>query len=228
MLNSVIVVVGDFNPAIFSPDWLERNKLIGEGDAIAAREGSQGRKPLVSHQATTFETDWFTLQVLENQFSLMSKGVLTPAFKDLSIGIFQLLLHTPVKAVGLNFVGHFKLATQEEQHKIGDVFAPKGIWDTLYPGEYSGLEQLTIRIQRGSRDSGSETNDEKRITLQRSHNFKHGICLSLNDHHDVTSGDDSNLTPAEIVAIIIDEQWEPTWKDSVRVFDQLLSMAMTK
>lgn len=66
--SSSIVAIGDFNPAIFSPDWLERNDLIGEGDAETAREGNYGRQMLVSHQVSTFETAWFALQVLENQF----------------------------------------------------------------------------------------------------------------------------------------------------------------
>jgi hypothetical protein len=228
IFTSAIIVVGDFNPAIFSPDWLERNDLIGEGDAIAAREGKAGRHPLVSHQVTTFETDWFTLQVLDTQFSLTSKGVLSPAFKDLAVGIFQLVPQTPVKAVGLNFIGHFKLESQELHHKIGDVFAPKDIWGGLYPDEFVGLEQLVIRIQRGSREKGADSNDEKRITLQRSNKFKYGIHLSFNDHHDVTTCDESDLTPAENVAKIVDEQWQFDWDDAVRVFDQLLSEAATR
>ena len=89
ILTSTIVILGDFNPAIFSPDWLEYNKLIGEGDAIAAREGSESRQMLVSHQVSNFEADWFSLQVLDTQFTLSSKGVISPALKDLAAGIFQ-------------------------------------------------------------------------------------------------------------------------------------------
>ena len=227
IFTSSIVAVGDFNPAIFSPDWLERNKLIGEGDAIAAREGSQGRPLLVSHQVTTFESEWFGLQVLENQFSLTSKGVLSPAFKDLAVGIFQLVSHTPVHAVGLNFVGHIKLANEEEYHKVGDVLAPKEIWDTLYQDESAGMEQITIRFQLGRRDKPGNSKDEKRFTVQPSRSIKYGVILSLNDHHDVTMGDD-DLTPAERVAIIVDKQWEHAWGDANRVFDQVLSMAVAK
>ena len=34
--SSLIVVNVDFNPAIFSPDWLEANNIIGADDADAA------------------------------------------------------------------------------------------------------------------------------------------------------------------------------------------------
>ena len=86
--NSSIVAVGNFNPPIFSPDWLERNKLIGEDDAEGARNDAG---LVISHQISRFDTEWFTLQVLEGQFSLISKGPLQPMLKDLAIGIFTLI-----------------------------------------------------------------------------------------------------------------------------------------
>ena len=138
------------------------------------------------------------------------------------IFLFQLVSHTPVKALGLNFIGHFKLDSQEQQHKVGDTFAPKGIWNKLYPNTYAGLDQLTTRIQQGTRDDTIEKPvNEKRITVQPCHSFKYGVSLSINDHHNVSI--DNDLTPAEQVSTIIDEKWQSSWEDSVRVFDQVLS-----
>ena len=110
IFTSSVVAVGDFNPAIFSPDWLEGNKLIGKSDADTVRES---KSMISSHQVTSFETKWFALQVLENRFSLTSKDALSPALKDLAVGIFQLVPHTPVTAVGLNFLAHFKLTSED-------------------------------------------------------------------------------------------------------------------
>jgi len=225
ILTSSIVVLGNFNPAIFSPDWLERNQLIGEEDAGVARDGSEGRSMIISKQVATFETAWFVLQVLDNQFALTSKGAFSPAFKDLAVGIFQLVPHTPVTALGLNFMGHFKLTTEAEYHRVGDVLAPKDIWATLYPDETAGLADLTIRIQRWTRGKPLKTKDEKRISVQQSNKFKFGIYLSYNDHHDVTTIVDDQ-TPAERVAIIVDNDWESSWTDAVRVFDGVLCMAL--
>ena len=227
ILTSSIVVVGAFNPAIFSPDWLERNDLIGQGDADAVREGSEGKSLLVSHQVSVVETKWFALQVLETQFSLTSKDALSPAFKDLAVGIFQLVPHTPVTAVGLNFLGHFKLASEDQYHRVGDVLAPKDIWTALYPDESPGLADLTIRIQRGTRGEPPKSKDEKRISLQPSNKIKFGIFLAYNDHHDVASGD-GEPRPAERVATVIDSEWETAWQDAVRVFDGVLSKALGK
>jgi len=228
ILTSSIIAVGDFNPTIFSPDWLEGNDLIGKGDADAVREKSQGTSLIVSHQVTAFETKWFALQVLENQFSLTSKDALSPAFKDLAVGIFQLLSHTPVTAVGLNFLADFKLTSEDEYHQIGDVIAPKDIWQALYPDEIAGLANLTIRIQHGVRGETLKTKDEKRVSLQPSNKFKYGVFLAYNDHRDVSAPSEDNLKPAERVAAIIDKEWEASWKDAVRAFDGLLSMALKK
>jgi len=226
ILTSAIIAVGDFNPAIFSPDWLERNGLIGKDDADAAREGDHGKSMIVCHQVATFETDWFALQIIENQFSLTSKGAFSPAFKDLGVGIFQLVPHTPVTAVGLNFMGHFKLASPEEYHRVGDVLAPKNIWDTLYPNQSAGLANLTIRIQPFTRDEPLNTKDEKRISVQPSSKFRVGVFLAYNDHHDVSAVEDENVRPAERVATLIDDQWESSWRDAVSVFDRVLSKAL--
>lgn len=228
ILASSIIAVGDFNPAIFSPDWLEGNHLIGESDASTVRDGSQGGSLIVSHQVTAFETKWFALQVLENQFSLTSKDALSPAFRDLAVGIFQLVPHTPVTAVGLNFLAHFKLNSEDEYHRVGDVLAPKGIWKELYPDESAGLANLTIRIQNCVRGEVLKTKNEKRVSIQPSSKLKWGVFLSYNDHHDVSEFHEDNLRPAERVAAIIEEQWEESWKDSLRTFGGVLSSALSK
>ena len=226
ILTSSIVAIGAFNPAIFSPDWLERNHLIGKSDADDVREGSHGKSLIVSHEVAFFEAKWFALQVLEKQFSLTSKDALSPAFKDLAVGIFQLVPHTPVTAVGLNFLGHFKLASEDEYHRVGDILAPKNIWKALYPDESPGLADLTIRIQPWTRGETLKTKDEKRISVQPSNKIKFGAFLSYNDHHDVSAGDEDNLRPAEQVATVIDNGWESAWHDAVRVFDGVLSNAL--
>lgn len=225
ILTSAIVAIGDFNPAIFSPDWLQRNALIGEDDANSARDAHNAKSLLLSHQVSAFETKWFSLQVLENRFSLTSKDALSPAFRDLAVGIFQLLPHTPITAVGLNFLAHFKLENEDAYHRVGDALAPKEVWQRLYPEEMPGLANLTVKIQRGTRGEGLKTKDEKRISVQPSGLIRYGAFLSYNDHHDLSSEDQENL-PAERAAAVIDNEWEPAWRDAIRVFDVLLSTAL--
>lgn len=225
IFGSSIVAVGAFNPAIFSPDWLERNQLIGQGDADDAKKAAS---LIISHQVTVFETDWFVFQVLENQFSLTSKGALTPAFRDLAVGVLSLVTQTPISAIGLNFLAHFRLASEDEYHKIGDVFAPKTIWNSLYPDRgVAGLADLTIRFQDvENRGQIPRSGNETRITLQPSGKVKLGILLAINDHRVMNESRETGMTAAEQAATIIDSDWQNSWNDAVNVFDSIVSQAL--
>ena len=129
IFESSIVVGGNFNPAIFSPYWMEKNNLIGSD---VAKNALESPSLIITNQALRFETEWFVLQVLPQQFSLTSKGAIAPMMRDLAEQVFLLLPHTPVTAVGLNFQGHYKINTIEDYHKIGDTLAPKKIWDQIH------------------------------------------------------------------------------------------------
>ncbi|MGB5613484.1 MAG: hypothetical protein WBM67_12595, partial [Sedimenticolaceae bacterium] len=56
IFTSTIVALGNFNPAIFSPDWLEQSGLIGADDAAGIREGADGNQLVLSRQVTTCES----------------------------------------------------------------------------------------------------------------------------------------------------------------------------
>lgn len=227
IFGSSIVAVGAFNPAIFSSDWLERNGLIGIQDANVAH---QNKSYIVSSQICAMETDWFALQVLENQFALTSKDALSPALKDLAVGVLSLLPQTPISAIGINFMGHYRMTSVDEYHKIGDVFAPKKIWNELFPdvNNSAGLDNLTIRIEPVPRGKIPETGDAKRVALQTSTRIKSGIYLSFNDHRVVHADEDGNLTMAEQAAKMVNDNWQSSWEDSIRVFDGLISNALAQ
>ena len=224
--SSAIVVLGAFNPAIFSPDWLNGQGLIGDGDVAAAREGNGGGEILVSRQVTTVETEWFVLQVEQNKFNLTSKGVLSPALKDLAVGIFQSLPHTPVTAVGLNFMAHYKFANEQQWHKFGDVLAPKGIWNSLYPDLHAGLSNLMITIEPATRSSDGRAKERRNITVQPSRKVKAGAFLSYNHHRELRREDSEDRVSADYVARIIDEKWESEWQEAERVLQRVVTDAL--
>jgi hypothetical protein len=225
IFGSSIVAVGAFNPAIFSPDWLERNRLIGPDDAGNARKAPS---LIVSQQVTVFETEWFAFQVLENQFSLTSKGVLTPAFKDLAVGILSLVPHTPITAIGLNYFSHFRLTSEAEYHKVGDVLAPKTIWNSLYSNNNAvGLANLTIRFEDAERGYLPRSGNQKQISVQPSTKLKFGVFMSLNDHREIKESGAVGTTTAEQAAAVADAEWQNSWDDAVRVFETVISQSLS-
>jgi hypothetical protein len=196
IVGTSIVVVGSFNPAIFSPDWFYGKKLLGQSDCEYAQSAPS---LVVAHEVSSFETDWFTLQVTQDRFALNTKTTLNPALADLAIGALSLLNQTPVTAVGLNFVAHYKMETEDDFHKIGDVIVPKGPWAAVFPeDEYNvGLATLVLRVDKGPRVFGKAADDAINITLQGSSRVKYGIAFAYNDHHVVPKEVNEGQTPAE-------------------------------
>ena len=222
IFGSAIVVLGSFNPAIFTPDWLEQHKLIGAEDAEKARQGAIA----VTRHVTRFETDWFILQVTDEQFSVTSNGPLTPTIKDLAIGALSLLPHTPVSALGVNFFAHYKMATADEYHKVGDVLAPKEIWKEMFPGEdcAPGMVDVTIVIEPAKRGDKPKTPDKKRITVQPSAKVTAGVFFSYNDHHELPT-DGKDKPTIDWCIKTIEDKWQPIWEDSKRVFEGVIDHA---
>lgn len=223
IFGSSVVFVGSFNPAIFSPDWLERNNLMGSGDAEAARQNS---RLVVSHELSVVVTDWFSLQALPNQLALASNGPVTPALADLAVGICTLLPHTPVTATGLNFFGHFKMTNVAEFHKVGDSLVPKGIWGEAFPNKRAGLADLTVKLQVKDGDPKDPvTKDEIRLTVQPSSRLTNGVFLQYNNHIESPYiGKDRNA--AQVASQVVSDGWESSWQHSVAVFDCLLAKAL--
>ena len=61
-----VVLLGDFNPKIFSPFWFASEGLLGRKEAETA-------VPEIIHSdVSIFKSDWFRLQVNRNRFSIVT------------------------------------------------------------------------------------------------------------------------------------------------------------
>lgn len=225
--SASIVAIGAFNPAIFSPDWLEANGLIGSDDAKEMRD-----KPnlIITHQVTVLEAAGFVLQVDENRFNVSSKGVVTPALRDLVMGIFEVLPHSPINALGQNFDTMFKFLDEKAYHQVGDALAPKSIWGKVFDSEkfVAGLERLVIKIEEGKRFGEVKTANCTNVTISRGATSFPAINFSYNDHHDLTKDRVEGQTSAEQAASIVRSSWEESWRFSGDVFKRLIDLTLAK
>lgn len=225
IFGSTVVVLGSFNPVIFTPQWLHSLGLIGEGDKSAAVEGDDAF--VVSRQVTAYSTDWFGLQVNDNQFTLASNAALTPAFFDLAVGILSAVPHTPVTAVGLNFMGHYPLGSEAQYHRFGDALAPKSFWKDAFPGERAaGLAQLQIVIENGQRGHSFTSKDRITVQVQQSSKVRLGVFVSLNDHRADAFIADTKVGNALTAAKIVKESWEGTLQEAERAIEALFESAL--
>lgn len=100
--GSSIVLLGSFNPKIFQPEWFGRHNLLPQGEVDAAKV------KIIHPEFCQFETERFEVQITHERFSAASKPNSTPLpLRDLVLGTFFILEHTPVTAMGLNRQMHF-------------------------------------------------------------------------------------------------------------------------
>ena len=132
-----VVLLGKFNPAIFHPSWLARYTLIRDEEAANAKN------LVVTDEVTNFEVDWLTISVTADRFVAQTdQTAYSVALRDLVLGAFGLLEHTPFWAVGINRHLHYPVESQEQWHGYGHFLAPKDPWAGLV--DNPGMRAVTI------------------------------------------------------------------------------------
>ena len=218
--GSAIVIVAAFNPAIYTPDWLFHAKLIGVSDVAAAKASPEF---VITGMVCNYHTDTFILQVLQDRLYLESNGVLTPALADLAIGILTVSGHVEVQQMGLNFFANYKMPDVASYHKVGDVLAPKNIWESAFgqAGSSIGMQTVAIKIQPFERDVVPNSKDEIRLTVQPSPKISRGVFLAINHHSEIAERT-AEKSKVEAAVEIIEKNWETKWHQSLVAFDKLL------
>ena len=204
--GATIVLLGEFNPAIFQPAWFGHNGLLGEQEVEAAQIN------VIHPEVADFKLDWLQLQVTQNRFlaSAADAGHSLP-LKDLVMGTFSLLSHTPATQIGCNRHMHFKAESEEESHLFGDMLAPKDLWRTVMAGR-PGLRSLTIEAQR----PGSSAK-YVRVTVQPSNKLV-GFYISTNEHYEVTAGEGI----AGLLSLL-ERDWVQAWEYGLEVATHLIA-----
>jgi hypothetical protein len=122
-----VVVLGRFNPAIYHPSWFIRHELV---PSSAETENSAESPTIVTpdfcrfnlgvglvFDATTTRLQFSTDQ-LERQLVM----------GELVLNFFTVLEHTPVEALGINRLMHFRLGSPGERDCLGRALAPPSRW----------------------------------------------------------------------------------------------------
>ncbi len=209
--GGALVLLGSFNPKIFQPEWFARQQLLPQAEADAAE--MKILIPQVSH----FETERFVIQVTTERFAVTSKASANPApLRDLVQGTFFILEHTPVTAMGLNYLMHFAMGSEEKWHEIGDRLAPKEPWNQILEGR-PGLLSMTILTQMNE-PNGSQF----RIKVEPSAQVPFGVYFETNEHYPAPENE-----PLRGLMGILGERWEDAQIYAARVVNHILSWART-
>ena len=95
LISSNVVIRGNFNPYIFSPEWLTSQGVWEEQEVHLALGATLGDG--IQFRAVNTDVEW----------SVSSRSLIIATLGDagsLAVSVLEKLPHTPVQAVGCNFV----------------------------------------------------------------------------------------------------------------------------
>ena len=221
MSGTSIVLVGSFNPAIFTPAWFELHGLLPHGTAeTAALE--------VAHQqATAFNAEWLYLNVTVERLLVETVQAPDVRVRDLVVRTFrEYLNHTPLSALGINRSVHFDVETLANRDRIGRILAPLepwGVWGDKIgvDGTHAALTSVTMsQNDPDGRPKGGRINvnvePSTRIGKGRT-----GVFVNVNDHFECEA---NQRDAAEAVIQLLEDNFDASVERSNRLIDQVMSL----
>lgn len=207
-IHKSIVFVGKFNPAIFQPSWFSLQKLISYSD------GESAGVNIIHPDVVNFNLNWCSVEIAreravfatnqENAFELI---------RDLSIGTFRLLSHTPINQLGINTEMHFQMRSVSEWHSIGHQMAPKEqFWsDTLIN---PGMLCVAIQGQRPDKYNGAV-----KVEVRPSNIVNNGIVIRINDHFEKDS--EEEIIGCDYIINALENEWENSHQRAVDIINNI-------
>ncbi len=217
-----VVLVGRFNPAIFTPAWFALFDLLPRG--VAANADVQ-----VAHAGLTlFSTEWLHVEVTPERFVASTHSDPHVRVRDLMVRVFkEHLHHTSLTALGINRYVHFRVQSQRVRDRIGRRLAPVEPWgqwrdDLALDSDSGGMVSLTMAQRRpAGRPPGGWVN----VTVEPSVRIadgRSGVYVHVNDHY--AGGNDDTEGRAHLMRFL-EDGFESSVRRSDAIIDHVMSLA---
>jgi hypothetical protein len=205
-----VVFVGSFNPAIFQPAWFTVEGLLPKEEAADADLA-------IAHpEVVAFSVDWFSLEVTRDRWAITSlQPPFYSALRDLALGTFTVLHHTPIRLIGLNRDWHFRMSSEDQWHDFGHRLAPPVNWENML--ERPGMRSLTME---GVRPDGFR--GYVRVKVEPSAKIHPGVYININDHYEVIV-DNSELQAADVAVETVRECWQDSMSRADEIYKKVFS-----
>lgn len=223
--EAAIVLIGDFNPAIVRPGWLALNNIFSKDEADNAEID-------VIHSAiSSFTISWADFTVQKERFQVTVGDNPLIRVSDTVTNIFgNLLMHTPVRAVGINRQVSFSVGSLEKRNSIGFRLAPPEAWGNwgqeIRPTDEnqlnnSGLINLTMQAERQDIYEG---HIQARVGPDNSSSAGDRIGMHINDHYQISTEGHEEETASTAVKILHD-QFDNSINQANNIIDQVMRLA---
>ena len=205
-----IAFVGSFNPQIFQPAWFASQNLLKKDEAEGAKI------ELISRELVIFSTDWLRVEVMPERVVFATSLALAFEWvRDLAIGTFRVLRHTPMDKLGINRDTHFRVETEDKWHAIGHRLAPKEVWSTLLKDP--GMAGLTMRGLRPDEHTGALN-----VRVEPSSKITPGVFVNVNDHYELPSLDPSRGT--DQILDLLQASWATSMARSLNIAETIAGL----
>lgn len=223
-INGVeIVLVGEFNPAVFTPAWFALHEFLPE----RAADGAEVE--IIHPQLTDFSFDWLGLRVTTDRFVVGS--VLAPHVRvhDFVRRVFtERPGHSSLRAFGINRGVHFPVRDRAQMDRIGRILAPVEPWgdwgrDLEPDGKHGGMTSLTMsQVIIEGRPSDDRINVKVEPSYLIIGQNRAGIHVHVNDHY---TTDDMDPGAAGSLMKIIESNFDRSLTRSEAIVDHVMSLA---
>ena len=220
-----IVLLGQFNPAIFHPAWLQGKKIEEEDSSLDSE--------LLTHRdIATFTIDARTYLVRTDRFQIETRSIPWVSILDITTKIFsEHLFNTPVSAFGVNRTVHFRLPSISSRIQLGRMLAPIEPWDgfgrSMDTDDISftgGLQSLVMRRRSSVNGNTIETN----VTIEPSIRVEGttAVYMHVNAHHALT--DLPNSYGSEKAMTLLAERFDPALQEADTIIDTIMKKGKTQ
>ena len=206
-----VTLTGIFNPAILHPAWFASEQLIRKGEA------EEAENVFVTKDLVAFRLDWLALQGNAKQIDFYCEDAGSfDQIRDLVVGTFRLLSHTPVETLSIIYHTHYRAESEEEWHRVGNTVAPKPIYEGLL--KKPGLINLHLE---GQRDDGHK--GKIYLFVQPSALVTPGVYLAVQDAFDFRTDDESRIQGGSAKAVdILTSNWASSMEQGRLIIESIL------
>lgn len=220
IIGSSIVILGNFNPVIFQPEWFRRFKILPEQEIAATLEEKvvaqpspniqivEGYKTSITPYKTELNFPSFKLLVLpiRFEFSTIRKNCFSELLNS-TIKIFELLSHTPINDAGINFNTHLSIDNCDQ---------------TLRQLFSANPEKAKEAFGESYKVGGKfiiDYNDSKtEVVVEPSNLIENGVYISFNFHRKIASHNTEELLS------VIRKNYDADLKNADKISKTLLSI----
>jgi hypothetical protein len=215
-----VVLVGDFNPRIFLPQWFVAHQLI-EAKHV------NGESLDVAHpDICQFRSDWCTLNVNKHRFQASSSFAPLVRTVDLVSKTFgEYLVHTPITQFAVNHINYYDLGNADTTNKLGQALAPAAPWgpwgetfDDTDISKRGGLLKIEM-IQKNVEDR--ESGHVKTTVWPTDRGGPFGVGVMVNDHINLTG----ERKTASVGARMLHEMYEQSERRAQAIFETFTNLA---